>query len=162
VSSPDKSPGRTFDLADETETAALAARLAAIARPGDFIALSGPLGAGKTSFARAFIRALAGPATEVPSPTFTLVQTYDSPKGTVWHGDLYRVSAPEEAIELGIEEALGDSILLVEWPERLGPFLPARRCDLSLSPGASPSMRQVRIEDRGGADLVARLDGFAP
>ena len=110
---------RRIALADEAATTRLATRLAALVRPGDVLALSGGLGAGKTTFARAFLRARAGdPALEVPSPTFTLVQAYDLPGGAVWHLDLYRLSDPSEVWELGIEEALADAILLVEWPER--------------------------------------------
>ena len=93
---------RRIALADEAATARLAARLAALARPGDVLALSGGLGAGKTVFARAFLRARAGDrALEVPSPTFTLVQAYDLPGGAVWHLDLYRLSDPSEVWEIG-------------------------------------------------------------
>src|SRR5438132_8708462 len=98
-----------FELPDEAATAALAARIAALARPGDVIALAGELGAGKTSFARAFIRARTGRdgevAEEVPSPTFTLVQVYELADATIWHFDGYRLCDPEEAWELGIEDA---------------------------------------------------------
>src|SRR5471030_3213873 len=102
-------------LADETATAALAAALARRARPGDVITLGGPLGAGKTRFARGFITAL-GVADEVPSPTFTLVQTYETASGMVWHFDLYWLTGPDEVRELGLEEALIDGIVLIEWP----------------------------------------------
>src|SRR5882762_7586612 len=102
-----------IDLPDETATAALGARIAAIARPGDVIALAGDLGAGKTTFARAFIRARGGSG-EVPSPTFTLVQIYELPDGPVWHFDLYRLRHPDEAWELGIEDAFRDGISLIE------------------------------------------------
>ena len=107
--------------ADETLTAALARMLAATLRPGQTILLDGPVGAGKTHFARAFIRARQGDAAEdVPSPTFTLVQTYDDPMGTeIWHADLYRLSDPSELAELGLDEALTDAICLIEWPDRL-------------------------------------------
>src|SRR5690242_11670525 len=121
-----------IDLADERATLALGARLAGAAVRGDVFALAGDLGAGKTTLARGFIRALTTPEEEVPSPTFTLVQTYDTPKGMVWHFDLYRLEDPEEAWELGIEEAFADGISLVEWPERLGALLPARRRAVSL------------------------------
>src|SRR5689334_8960174 len=93
-----------IDLPDESATAMLAARTAGVARPADIIALKGELGAGKTAFARAFIRARGG-ADEVPSPTFTLVQVYDLDPTAIWHFDLYRLRAPEEAWELGIEDA---------------------------------------------------------
>lgn len=148
----------THDLADEAATAALARRLAACARPGDVVALHGTLGAGKTSFARAFIRAFLGePDEEVPSPTFTLVQTYGGERGELWHVDAYRLQDPDEIIELGLDDLFPDGILLVEWPERLGPHLPHRRLDLTLSPGATATARQVVLEDRGGNDWCRRL-----
>jgi tRNA threonylcarbamoyladenosine biosynthesis protein TsaE len=112
-------------LPDEGATLALGARLAGEAHAGDVIALHGVLGAGKTTLVRGFVRALAGPEEEVPSPTFTLVQTYDSPKGQVWHFDLYRLQDSEDAWELGIEEAFISGISLIEWPDRLGSLLPA-------------------------------------
>jgi tRNA threonylcarbamoyladenosine biosynthesis protein TsaE len=117
----------------EEQTAALAQTLAAGARPGNVFLLEGPLGAGKTSFARAFIRALTGDAAlVVPSPTFTLVQSYDTPAGTVWHYDLWRLADHRGLEELGWEEAL-TGILLVEWPDRLGPFTPAIAVRVALS-----------------------------
>src|ERR1700745_860603 len=99
------------DLPDETATAALAARTAAVALPTDIIALKGELGAGKTSFARSFIRA-RGTEEEVPSPTFTLVQVYDVDPTAIWHFDLYRIRTPEDAWELGIEDAFVEGISL--------------------------------------------------
>jgi tRNA threonylcarbamoyladenosine biosynthesis protein TsaE len=146
-----------FDLPDEAATAALAARLAARARPGDVIALKGELGAGKTSFARSFIRALGGTG-EVPSPTFTLAQVYDLATATIWHFDGYRLRDPEEAWELGIEEAFADGISLVEWPERFGALLPARRLEVALSPGPTPLARRAVIDAPDGwADRLAGL-----
>src|ERR1700693_3066073 len=115
-----------LELPDEAAPAVLAARIAALARAGDVIALKGELGAGKTSFARAFIQARGG-AEEVPSPTFTLVQVYELGESTIWHFDCYRLRRPEEAWELAIEDAFNDGISLIEWPELLGPLLPARR-----------------------------------
>ena len=120
-------------LADERATSSLAARLAARARQGDVIALAGPLGSGKTSFARAFIAARSGAPQEVPSPTFTLVQVYAAGGPPIWHFDLFRLAAPEEAWELGIEDAFADGISLIEWPERLGPLLPAERLEIALA-----------------------------
>lgn len=111
----------------------LAQRVAPLAHRGDVIALSGDLGAGKTLFARAFVNALPGPEEEVPSPTFTLVQTYRRGELEVWHFDLYRLESPEEAWELGLEEALAEGVTLIEWPERLGGALPADRLELRLS-----------------------------
>jgi tRNA threonylcarbamoyladenosine biosynthesis protein TsaE len=125
----------TLHLPDLAATEALAARAAALARPGDAILLSGPLGAGKSAFARAFLRAAAGePALEVPSPSFTLVQPYDLPLGAAWHFDLYRLSGPDELEELGWEEAR-EGIVLVEWPERLEGLAPPDALSIALRPG---------------------------
>ena len=145
---------RIIELANEDATAAFAARLAAVARPGDVIALQGELGAGKTSLARAFIRARGGAET-VPSPTFTLVQLYDLPGGAVWHFDLYRLRRAEEAWELGVEDAFRDGISLIEWPERLGALLPARRLLVRVDFGRTPSARRLTLS--GDGDWAARL-----
>jgi tRNA threonylcarbamoyladenosine biosynthesis protein TsaE len=142
------------DLPDETVTAALAVRIAALAVPGDIIALKGDLGTGKTTFARAFIRA-CGNQDEVPSPTFTLVQIYDAGLTVIWHFDLYRIRAPEAAWELGIEDAFIAGISLIEWPERLGPLLPQRRLELSFAFGDEPSARRVAIDP--GKEWESRL-----
>ncbi|MEI6986441.1 MAG: tRNA (adenosine(37)-N6)-threonylcarbamoyltransferase complex ATPase subunit type 1 TsaE [Rhodospirillaceae bacterium] len=121
-------------LLDVVATERLGAKLAAVLRMGDVVALSGDLGAGKSVLARAIIRALTGnDEEEVPSPTFTLVQCYDSPAGMVWHYDLYRLSAADEVVELGWEEAGATGIVLVEWPERLGGLLPAEHLEVSLT-----------------------------
>jgi tRNA threonylcarbamoyladenosine biosynthesis protein TsaE len=149
---------RQIELPDLAATARLAAAVAALARPGDAILLSGLLGAGKTAFARAFLRAASGqPALEVPSPTFTLVQGYDTPGGTIWHFDLYRLTRPDDAWELGLEDALADGITLIEWPERLGSALPAKRLDLTLREGDGPIARHALLDAMGGSDLLARL-----
>jgi tRNA threonylcarbamoyladenosine biosynthesis protein TsaE len=114
-------------------TEKIAGALANVAEPGDVFALSGELGAGKTTFARGFVRALTGADEDVPSPTFTLVQTYDTPKGDVWHCDLYRLARPDDAIELGLEDAFVSAICLIEWPERLGRLLPAASLAMSFT-----------------------------
>lgn len=108
-------------LASPEDSLALGARLAAVARPGDVIALSGPLGAGKTSITRGLLAAL-GLEEEAPSPSFAIVQPYAPPevRFPVLHVDLYRIEQAEEAEELGLDEAREDSLLIVEWPERLG------------------------------------------
>ena len=138
---------------DEAATARLAAALAALAGPGDSIGLFGPLGSGKTAFARGFIRALTGNASEeVPSPTFTLVQTYDASAATVYHFDLYRIEDPEEVWELGIEDAFADGISLIEWPERLGTLLPSDHVTVRFEsvPGDDPGKRRVTVAGAGG------------
>ncbi|MBL8630453.1 MAG: tRNA (adenosine(37)-N6)-threonylcarbamoyltransferase complex ATPase subunit type 1 TsaE [Rhodospirillaceae bacterium] len=122
-----------FPVGAITDTERAAAVIAGLSQPGDVLALSGDLGAGKTTFARGFVRALTSADTEVPSPTFTLVQTYDTAKGDVWHCDLYRLAKPDDALELGIEDAFADAICLIEWPERLGRLLPASRLAMSFT-----------------------------
>ena len=141
-------PTFSLFLADEAATERLGAALAARLRPRDVVALEGGLGAGKTTLARAILRAAAAqPDLVVPSPTFTLVETYDTPRGTFWHFDLYRLDGPEQVFELGWEEARADGIALVEWAERLGPLLPADRLTVMLAPE--------------GAGRRATLDGEA-
>lgn len=144
-------------LAGTAETRRLARDLAERARPGDIIGLAGPLGCGKTTFARAFIRALAGATTEVPSPTFTLLQVYAGRDGPIHHFDLYRIESPEDAWELGIEEAFGDGIALIEWPERLGDLWPADALVLTFAqpPGSAADMRRARLV--GGPSWSDRL-----
>jgi tRNA threonylcarbamoyladenosine biosynthesis protein TsaE len=140
------------DLPDEASTEALARRLAPIARPGDVLALWGDLGVGKTVFARAFIRARGDPFEDVPSPTFTLVQVYepmDGSDGPTYHFDLFRLKSFEETYELGIEEAFSAGVSLVEWPDRLGPLVPARRLDIKLAEGSTPNSRTVAFESHG-------------
>ena len=120
--------------------------LAGLARPGDALLLEGPLGAGKSALARAFLRAASGnPALDVPSPTFTLVQSYDLPGGiTAHHFDLYRLSGSAGLIELGWDEAR-EGIVLVEWPERLGALAPADALRVALAPGADEDARLARL-----------------
>lgn len=153
----------TLDLADADLTACLARVMAAVLKPGDVIALQGPVGAGKTHFARAFIRARQGEAAEdVPSPTFTLVQTYADPLGTeIWHADLYRLTHPEELAELGLDEAMQGGIVLVEWPDH-GTALPDP-LTIGLDPDADdPDLRRITLsgaEPRWG--FAARLPSLA-
>jgi|688.fasta_scaffold1056361_2 tRNA threonylcarbamoyladenosine biosynthesis protein TsaE len=140
-------PVLTIALAGEADTADLAVRLGRLIRPGDVIALRGDLGTGKTTLARALIRSRLGPGTEVPSPTFTLVQTYPDPVCPIWHFDLYRLEDPGEMRELGLEEAV-DGLALIEWPERLGRYLPSQRLEVRLSvSGAGRIARLVDFED---------------
>lgn len=116
----------------EAELAGHARALAPLCAPGRIVALTGDLGAGKTALARALIRHISGdPDLDVPSPTYTLVQTYDTPDMPVWHFDLYRLKDPQEVFELGWEDALAsNALLLIEWPERLGALLPANALNI--------------------------------
>jgi tRNA threonylcarbamoyl adenosine modification protein YjeE len=138
-------------LADEAATTLVASRIAETLRPGDFVALRGELGAGKTSFARAVIRTLAGiSGLEVPSPTYTLMQTYETPRGPVVHGDLYRVGDAGEIEELGWDEATEGAITLVEWPDRLAELPPDRLdIDIALAADRGPEARDVVLIGHG-------------
>jgi tRNA threonylcarbamoyladenosine biosynthesis protein TsaE len=151
-------------LADPAATEGLGRALAPILRPGDVVALFGDLGAGKTALARALIRALPGPAgaaeEEVPSPTFTLVQTYERDPAAVWHFDLYRLESAGEVEELGFSEALAEGISLIEWPERLGDRLPSQALRVTLTFDTEGEGRRARLE--GGGDWPVRLAELVP
>lgn len=123
----------TLHLPTADHTEALGRRLAALSRPGDAILLEGPIGAGKSCLARAFIRARLGREEEVPSPTFTLVQVYEDKAGEIWHADLYRLTHPDEVWELGLDDAFTAAICLVEWPDRLGQHVPPDALRIQLS-----------------------------
>lgn len=112
-------------LPSAAATTAFAACLAPRLLPGDVLLLDGPIGAGKTHFARALIQAILPAPEDVPSPTFTLVQTYDTARGPLWHADLYRLAHPDDIAELGLVEAMTEAICLVEWPDRMGELRPA-------------------------------------
>jgi len=138
----------TRELPDVSATEKLGAAISRFLRAGDVVALYGELGAGKTTLARALIRAL-GYAGGVPSPTFTLAQSYDLSPVAVWHFDFYRIENPEEIIELGIEEAQAEAITLIEWPERMGPLLPADRLDIALSYTGDDDGRRAALRGHG-------------
>jgi tRNA threonylcarbamoyladenosine biosynthesis protein TsaE len=161
----------TLTLADAAATERLARAIAPHLRAGDMVGLTGGLGAGKSTFARALIAArlaALGRAEDIPSPSYTLVQTYDlGPEDRpleLWHADLYRLAAPAELAELGLEDAFAAAITVVEWAERLGPLLPARRLMLALdlTPGAEDA-RRARLSAHGaGWDwLPAAVAGAA-
>ena len=147
---------RSYRIPTPDRTGDLARQIGARLRPGSVLLLEGPVGAGKTHFARALIQSLLEEPEDVPSPTFTLVQTYDSRKGEIWHADLYRLSSPDEVVELGLDEAFETAIVLVEWPDRLGDLAPADALHLSFTPDGEEARR---IEARGPAGWDAILPG---
>ncbi|WP_395646785.1 tRNA (adenosine(37)-N6)-threonylcarbamoyltransferase complex ATPase subunit type 1 TsaE [Terricaulis sp.] len=125
---------REIDLPDAVATLALGARIGARLTLGDVVCLHGGLGAGKTTLARGAIEAWTGQPEEAPSPTYTLVQTYEGPRGELWHCDLYRLKSPDEAFEIGLVDAFESAACLIEWPERAGALLPHNRLDVALAP----------------------------
>ena len=135
-------------LPDEAAAARLGRAIAAGLRRGDAVCLSGPLGAGKSTVARAAVRALTSPDEDVPSPTFTLVQTYDGPEFSIAHFDLYRLETADEVRELGMDEAVDAGAVLIEWPERLGgERLTPDTLDIELEPDGAA--RRARITPHG-------------
>ncbi len=156
----------TRDLVSETATARLAERLAPILSPGDCLLLSGPIGAGKTHFARSLIQTrlrAAGLEEDVPSPTYTLVQTYNDGQTEIWHADLYRLTSADELIELGLDEAFQAAITVIEWPDRLGPETPPGALWLDFEAGPDAESRRLLITSddegwRGRLSGVLRAD----
>ncbi len=143
-------------LPDEESTDALGGELGVLCHAGDCIALSGRIGAGKSALARAFIRARLGQETEVPSPTFTLVQTYEADRVEIWHADLYRLGDPSEVVELGLLDAIDDQICIIEWPEIIEDLLPNTALRITLMPEGGG--RRASFE--GGAIWRDRLAGL--
>ncbi len=129
---PDGAQILRLNLPDEAASARLAMVCGQHLAGGDTVLLSGPVGAGKSHFARALIRSHLGPETDVPSPSFTLVQTYQAARFEIWHADLYRLSHTDELAELGLEEAMGNALCLIEWPDRLGSRAPAHPLTIAL------------------------------
>ncbi|HVZ08701.1 MAG TPA: tRNA (adenosine(37)-N6)-threonylcarbamoyltransferase complex ATPase subunit type 1 TsaE [Rhodopila sp.] len=146
----------TLSLPDLTATQALGRRIARLLRPGDAVLLEGPLGAGKSELARALLRAAArDPALEVPSPSFTLVQSYETPAGLVHHYDLWRLERARDVLELDWDGAR-DDIVLVEWPDRLGPLRPEHGLTVVLAIGHG----EERIATLAGwPDRIGHLAG---
>ena len=143
-------------LENEEATKRLGEAVAKTLRPGDAVCLWGELGTGKSTLARALIRSLTTPQEEVPSPTFTLVQTYEAPAFPIAHFDLYRLKTAQEAFELGIDEALDEGVAVIEWPERLSGRLPQNRLDIQIE--MQGDGRRVRILPRG--DFEGRALGL--
>lgn len=159
---------RQIRLTSPEATAAFAARLAPKLTPGDVLLLDGPIGAGKTHFARSLIQsrlaADGAPVEDVPSPTFTLVQTYESGPVELWHADLYRLTHPDEVEELGLMQAFETAVCLIEWPDRLGNLAPAGALALSFAPEAETDARNLALSSdhaRWGAILDPILADFS-
>lgn len=144
-------------LPSEEDTARLGRWFADHLGPGDVVALHGPIGAGKSHFARALIRARLGREEDVPSPTFTLVQTYPA-ETEIWHADLYRLTHPDEVLELGLEDAFRTAICLIEWPERMGDLLPDDALHLRLVPDGDSRRAEITLGDRPALAQALRHD----
>lgn len=142
-------------LPDDAATTRLGALLADLLRAGDTVLLNGPIGAGKTHLARALIQARLGHLEDVPSPSFTLVQTYAANGVDIWHADLYRLSLPDDVLELGLDDAFTTAICLIEWPDRLGKSAPANALHITLA--TQGDGRSALLSSEAHAMLLATL-----
>ena len=142
---------------NEADMLALGARLGAVLCPGDVVAFAGGLGAGQTTLARGLVQGSL-PTEIVPSPTYTLVQTYDFPNFTLWHCDLYRLEDEEDVLEIGLEEAFADAVTLIEWADRLGGWLPHRRLSVAFAGEDWDESRRIVLD--GDSDWRERLEGL--
>lgn len=150
---------RHLTLSGETATTAFAQAMAPLLDAGDVVALWGEIGAGKSHFARALIRArlnAVGLDEDIPSPTFTLVQSYQAAELEIWHSDLYRLTSPDDVLELGLDDAFVSALCLIEWPDRLGPDLPTGALHIHLTPGIADTDRNATLQAQGG-DWARRL-----
>lgn len=145
-----------FKLAAEADTRAVGHRLAHLARKGDVFALYGTLGMGKSTLARAFVQELCGLG-EVPSPTFTLLQTYEAPDFEIYHFDLYRLKSPDEIFEIGVEEALYSGVSLIEWPDKMAGYLPRDIFRLEITPDGTGRRLSIWVQS---AEKRARLSAL--
>ncbi|WP_299421714.1 tRNA (adenosine(37)-N6)-threonylcarbamoyltransferase complex ATPase subunit type 1 TsaE [uncultured Shimia sp.] len=151
---------RTISLNSPAETQAFATQVATLLSPGDVVLLEGSIGAGKTHFARSLIQSLLPVMEDVPSPTFTLVQVYDGPSSEIWHADLYRLSAPDEVVELGLTDAFEDAICLVEWPDRLAELAPENALTLRFELSQQEEHRVLTMS-APSSNWAKKLEGIA-
>ncbi len=150
---------RTITLNSPSETQSLAIQIGTILSAGDVLLLEGPIGAGKTHFARSLIQALLPVKEDVPSPTFTLVQVYDGPSSEIWHADLYRLSTPNEVVELGLADAFEEAICLVEWPDRLASLAPENALHVRFDMSEKAEHRNL-VLSWTSPQWSRKLDGF--
>ena len=143
------------------DTARFAQNLGRILTSPSVICLEGPVGSGKTHFARALIQSLLTTPEDVPSPTFTLVQVYETSKGAIWHTDLYRIASEAEIEELGLLEAFTDSMCLVEWPDRLGELIPKEALTIALSAADDPDHRHLSFSSDASSQWSGVLESMA-
>lgn len=134
-----------FESKNPEDTATFARQIASHLKPGDIILLEGHIGGGKTHFARSLIQSLLQTPEDVPSPTYTLVQTYDTPAFEIWHCDLYRLSHPDEVFELGLTEAFETAVCLVEWPDRLGDLAPSHSLTIEFEASETLEHRSITV-----------------
>ena len=147
-----------FNLPTEQDTIAIGKKLAHLARKGDVFALYGTLGMGKSVLARAFVQELCGNG-EVPSPTFTLLQTYEAPDFDIYHFDLYRLKSPDEIFEIGVEDALSSGVSLIEWPDKMSPYLPRDIFKLEIVPQSNGRKLTITINSAEKQSRLAALEG---
>lgn len=150
----------SYFLENEAAMERFGQALATISHRGDFFALYGTLGVGKSVLSRAFIQQLCG-KTEVPSPTFTLVQSYEAPVFEIFHYDLYRIKSPDEIFEIGLEEAMYNGVCLVEWPDRMKPYLPRDAFVLDISVEGEGRRVNLTVKTDDKADRLRQLEVFA-
>lgn len=147
-------------LFSQSQLETLARKLAALLQPGDAVLLYGEVGTGKSTFARELIRHMMDDETlEVASPTFTLLNTYETKVGELWHVDAYRLASPVEAVQLGLDDAQYNAVMVIEWPEKLGQYIPEDYLRLSLEYAATPDIRRVTLSASGSRaqQLVEKL-----
>ena len=147
-----------LNLPTEQDTIAIGKKLAHLARKGDVFALYGTLGMGKSVLARAFVQELCGNG-EVPSPTFTLLQTYEAPDFDIYHFDLYRLKSPDEIFEIGVEDALYSGVSLIEWPDKMSPYLPRDIFKLEIVPQSNGRKLTITINSAEKQSRLAALEG---